>query len=249
MNKLTADRCRDRIASLKRNRRVFGLAMDSELYLQALEIALPVLEGRIASSALPKEVFDKLYDQYLMGVICGKGNKSAAKDFLNACVIALPELGSQSERVSVGFTGSGSLATIKAGGEGFIWGNKADSHPIELFARYKDIVCEKCNGTGQMDSGGTQPWGEQILVECDCQFEQQEITTGIDPVITDIAGWIEWKGGECPVIPGNRVDLKLRGGVITSDYPAECAQWSHHKYNNNTDIIAYRVIENDGREG
>lgn len=44
MNKLTADRCRDRIASLKRNRRVFGLAMDSELYLKALEIALPVLE-------------------------------------------------------------------------------------------------------------------------------------------------------------------------------------------------------------
>lgn len=46
MNKLTADRCRDRIASLKRNRRVFGLAMDSELYLQALEIALPVLEQK-----------------------------------------------------------------------------------------------------------------------------------------------------------------------------------------------------------
>ena len=44
MTKLTAERCRDRIASLKRNRRVFGLAMDSELYLQALEIALPVLE-------------------------------------------------------------------------------------------------------------------------------------------------------------------------------------------------------------
>lgn len=41
MNKLTAERCRDRIASLKRNRRVFGLALDSELYLQALEIALP----------------------------------------------------------------------------------------------------------------------------------------------------------------------------------------------------------------
>lgn len=46
MNKLTAERCRDRIASLKRNRRVFGLAMDSEIYLQALEIALPVLEQR-----------------------------------------------------------------------------------------------------------------------------------------------------------------------------------------------------------
>ena len=44
MKKLTAEKCRERIASLKRNRRVFGLAMDSELYLKALEIALPVLE-------------------------------------------------------------------------------------------------------------------------------------------------------------------------------------------------------------
>lgn len=119
----------------------------------------------------------------------------------------------------------------------------------------QESQCQKCGGTGMADSGGTQPWGEQILVECDCQFELQEMTTDIDPVITDkagmitdSAGWIEWKGGERPVTPGNRVDLKLRGGVITSDYPAECAQWSHHKYNNNTDIIAYRVIENDGRE-
>jgi len=44
MKKLTAEKCRERIASLKRNRRVFGLALDSEIYLQALEIALPVLE-------------------------------------------------------------------------------------------------------------------------------------------------------------------------------------------------------------
>lgn len=34
--------------------------------------------------------------------------------------------------------------------------------------------CQKCGGTGMADSGGTQPWGEQILIECDCKFEQQE---------------------------------------------------------------------------
>lgn len=62
MRKLTADRCRDRIESLKRNRRVFGLAMDSELYLQALEIALPVIEqqekdndGRVDNAVLNDE--------------------------------------------------------------------------------------------------------------------------------------------------------------------------------------------------
>lgn len=32
-------------------------------------------------------------------------------------------------------------------------------------------VCFKCKGTGEAESGGVQPWGEQILVKCDCQFE------------------------------------------------------------------------------
>lgn len=31
------------------------------------------------------------------------------------------------------------------------------------------MSCQKCNGTGQADSGGVQPWGEPIMVECDCQ--------------------------------------------------------------------------------
>jgi len=36
------------------------------------------------------------------------------------------------------------------------------------------ILCMKCKGTGFMDSGGTQPWGESILVTCDCQFEEDD---------------------------------------------------------------------------
>lgn len=44
MNKLTADRCRERIASLSRAKRMLGVSMAEEDYLEALEIALPVLE-------------------------------------------------------------------------------------------------------------------------------------------------------------------------------------------------------------
>lgn len=44
MNKLTADRCRERIASLSRAKRMLGVSMAEEDYLKALEIALPVLE-------------------------------------------------------------------------------------------------------------------------------------------------------------------------------------------------------------
>ena len=35
--------------------------------------------------------------------------------------------------------------------------------------------CQKCNGTGMADSGGTQPWGEPIEIECDCR--QQDART------------------------------------------------------------------------
>lgn len=42
----------------------------------------------------------------------------------------------------------------------------------------QESQCQKCGGTGMADSGGTQPWGEPILIECDCQFEQQEKAPG-----------------------------------------------------------------------
>ena len=28
--------------------------------------------------------------------------------------------------------------------------------------------CNKCNGTGRVDSGGVTPWGEEIGVPCEC---------------------------------------------------------------------------------
>ncbi|MDX7389730.1 hypothetical protein [Citrobacter freundii] len=31
------------------------------------------------------------------------------------------------------------------------------------------VACPKCNDTGMADSGGVQPWGEPILIECDCR--------------------------------------------------------------------------------
>lgn len=32
-------------------------------------------------------------------------------------------------------------------------------------------ACQKCKGTGLADSGGVQPWGEPILIDCDCKVE------------------------------------------------------------------------------
>lgn len=36
----------------------------------------------------------------------------------------------------------------------------------------KYAPCQKCNETGMTDSGGTQPWGEPIEIECDCGASQ-----------------------------------------------------------------------------
>ncbi|POU43923.1 hypothetical protein C3374_22640 [Pantoea sp. PSNIH4] len=94
----------------------------------------------------------------------------------------------------------------------------------------QESQCQKCAGTGMEDSGGNQPWGEPILIECDCQFEQQGQSDG----------WIEWGGGSQPVGNG-RIDLKLRDGLVTRGMPAEYCEWSHD--NRHTDIIAYRVVE------
>ncbi len=32
----------------------------------------------------------------------------------------------------------------------------------------EEVPCKKCNGTGEMDTGGFTPWGAGITVTCDC---------------------------------------------------------------------------------
>lgn len=45
----------------------------------------------------------------------------------------------------------------------------------DLEQRHHIKPCPKCNDTGMADSGGTQPWGEPIEIECDCR--QQDANT------------------------------------------------------------------------
>ena len=48
------------------------------------------------------------------------------------------------------------------------------------------VPCPKCNDTGMADSGGVQPWGEPILIECDCRADM--LQAGNSPELPD--GWI-----------------------------------------------------------
>lgn len=58
--------------------------------------------------------------------------------------------------------------------------------------------------------------------------------------------WIEWGGGDNPAT-GKFVQVKFRDGMVDDEQPSASYRWYHDP--NDCDIIAYRVIENDGREG
>ncbi|WP_033782063.1 hypothetical protein [Pantoea sp. 9140] len=94
--------------------------------------------------------------------------------------------------------------------------------------------CTKCNGTGEMDSGGTQPWGEQILIECDCKFERQEQGEG---------EWLHWNGERAlpPVDSLAWVEVKRRNGRLDQRQAQDFA-WRNQPVKSGIDIIAYRII-------
>ncbi|MFJ5159465.1 hypothetical protein ACIP6T_09830 [Pantoea sp. NPDC088449] len=83
------------------------------------------------------------------------------------------------------------------------------------------------------------------------ELEQQESPTDTYRQIEN-DGWIEWKGGQCPVKDGAIVDVRLRSGQAKFFCASEALIWANGNYvrdEMDCDIIAYRVIENDGREG
>lgn len=82
-------------------------------------------------------------------------------------------------------------------------------------------------------------------------LEQQESPTDTYRQIEN-DGWIELGEGAIPVHPETLVEIKMRNGATDGPRKATGFLW----YRGNAlrdemgcDIIAYRVIENDGREG
>lgn len=57
--------------------------------------------------------------------------------------------------------------------------------------------------------------------------------------ISDI--WIDWNGGECPVVPTTRVEYMTRSG-IKNIAPAQILWWGRFEKDENFDIVKYRVI-------
>ena len=81
------------------------------------------------------------------------------------------------------------------------------------------------------------------------EFTSRDAELQNKPSWEDADGWIEWKGGECPVDHGVMIDVRYRDGVVRKCMPAlEPVADYHdvmHQYWQNDgvdgDIIAYRL--------
>jgi hypothetical protein len=60
-------------------------------------------------------------------------------------------------------------------------------------------------------------------------------------------GWISWHGGECPVAGDARVDIQFRCGVEHKATYAGIWLWGWGKKSHNYDIVAYRLLDEDGK--
>lgn len=70
------------------------------------------------------------------------------------------------------------LAEIETG----IWIDKTTEEVLGEIAdaiRARNEPCQFCNGTGERDSGGSQPWGAAIMAECECQQSDDAYRRGL----------------------------------------------------------------------
>jgi hypothetical protein len=58
----------------------------------------------------------------------------------------------------------------------------------------------------------------------------------------DADGWISWGGGECPVAPKARVNIRFRTGVEDNDRIKACTVYWRHELGD-ADIVAYRPAQ------
>lgn len=78
-----------------------------------------------------------------------------------------------------------------------------------------------------------EPMPEHTFTNGKFSFDEEEVKPDAD-------GWIEWKGGECPVEDGALIDYKMRNGrEVTYGLAAGGRDWGNIGFG--SDIIAYRI--------
>ena len=77
---------------------------------------------------------------------------------------------------------------------------------------------------------------ERLIEEFD-----KDAPTAPTKAATDDGGWIEWRGGDCPVPPASCVLVRLRCG--TENEPGAAGEYRWKNLGLQNDIIAYRVVQ------
>lgn len=110
---------------------------------------------------------------------------------------------------------------------------------LHLYQHNPEAICDVVTYRFAGVSGQWVQDGRELLAML--EVNQPSSTPQIDN-----DGYIEWKSGECPVGKSEVVNVRYRDGEEDTGI-AGFQSWKHVQESD--DIIAYRVIEKDGREG
>lgn len=110
----------------------------------------------------------------------------------------------------------------------------------EMSVSYSQFLSDVLTAAGLL-AHGKKDKGLSERISKFCVSERMARKPATTPQI-DNNGWIEWKGNNLPNMC-EFLDVKHRSGFIDKERLAGWVDWE------NVDIIAYRVIDNDGREG
>ena len=84
-----------------------------------------------------------------------------------------------------------------------------------LAAPVQEPVCHICKGTGEMDHGGTYPWGEAINIPCECT--------------TSPAAVVAWQHIESAPKDGTRILCKNERGLV------DICEWTEDRFTSSDD--------------
>ncbi len=102
--------------------------------------------------------------------------------------------------------------------------------------------CVKCGGTGEADSGGVHPWGEPVLIPCDCETEQAEAER--PEVVARVVH-------SNPVVLGQCGPLNANDELMTvAQHAASVARWAEmfNRVEQQRDAALARVAELERQE-
>ncbi len=114
------------------------------------------------------------------------------------------------------------------------------SEAQELWAELFELR-DMPNSASNIRHGRLDAEDQKAIALIEAKFAELRGQRSIPPIKEADDGWIEWGGGECPVDPETRVEVKFRDGQ-TGNGRAINWWWQRGGVAQAIDIIAYRVL-------